>query len=209
MKIVVLFLMFAAIAAAQTLAIGCPQGAAAGSIMTCPIVLAGGGNAGAGLEFTIGAAAGDVLSNPLIAGSASAAGKTLTCGFPTTNICVIAGGLGTIADGTVATVSVALPLAHAGQSDQFILSNTLGATPAAAIMAIAPGPMGTTAVIRPRCDLNGDGTFTSADVSLILGAAVSATPNLAQFDLDLNGKVDIVDVMIEVIAVLNGTCLAH
>ena len=218
MKKLTILLLFAALGFGQTISIVVPQAAAAGATVPYSIVLANGGGP-AGVEFTFSGAAGDVPSTPVVAGTAAAAGKSIGCAAvpstvtpppPVQTLCLIYSiSSSVIGDGTIATGTYTIPLSHGGQSDQFITSATLGASIAGALVPLAPGPMGTTAVTKSRCDLNGDGVFTATDVTLLLGAAVSATPNLPLYDLDSNGKVDIVDVLIEVIAVLNGTCLAH
>lgn len=218
MKKITILLLFAALSFGQTISILVPQAAAAGATIPYSIVLAGGGGP-AGIEFTFSGAAGDIPTAPIVAGTAAAAGKSIICAPvattitpppPVQTLCLIYSiSSSVIGDGTIAAGTYTIPLSHGGQSDQFITTATVGASIAGAAIVLAPGPMGTTAVTKSRCDLNGDGAFTAADVTLLLGAAVSATPNLALYDLDSDGKVDIVDVLIEVIAVLNGTCLAH
>lgn len=217
MQKLILFLACVGFAFGQTISVVVPQGAAAGATVPYSIVLANGGGP-AGVEFTFSGAAGDVPTTPIVAGTAAAAGKSIGCAVvpgtvtpapPVQTLCLIYSiSSSVIGDGTIASGTYTIPLSHGGQSDQFITSATLGATIAGAAVVLAPGPMGTIAVTKSRCDLNGDGIFSATDVTLLLGAAVSVTPNLALYDLNSDGKVDIVDVLIEVIAVLNGTCLA-
>lgn len=141
---------------------------------------------------------------------ATAAGKTFTCVPPDATSpdyrCILAGmNANTIADGVVATISLAIPASASDGQASIIPSNALGATGAGDAVALAVNALNfTLASPLSPCDLNSDGLTNVQDVQLVTNQIFGLAAQT--LDLDGDGRTTVADRQRVVNAANGGAC---
>jgi hypothetical protein len=135
----------------------------------------------------------------------TAAGKTLsesTLGNGNVRLTVTGGGLATIANGVVVTVSfrVLAGLTSGTSAVATLNCSSTGGTGTALATGCAAG--GVTAF---TCDMSGDGTVDAIDVQLVMNEVLGLTAGT--HDLNHDGAVNILDLQKEVRVVLGQACV--
>lgn len=173
--------------------------------ITFNVVLSG--STGQSLAALMGTFAlpGSLTNVTVTSGPASiTAAKSITCGAPgTTLICILVGpNQNTYADGVVAVVTGTV--SQIG-SQSFGFTAAQSATAAAKGVTTSSGNPLSLSVSPLPCDVNGDGSFSAADLSLIAQQITSGNPPLSS-DVNGDGKVDAVDAQ-RVANAIGGSCV--
>lgn len=183
-------LFFVAIAAygqtTATLAPNCPNNTQRpGMDATCSLVLTNGATPATALQWqtaVTGISGVSILQS--VAGTAGTAGKSVTCN--PANFCTLwSNDQATIANGQVATIRLTIP---ASGTLNVSVTGPLGSTAIGDKITIAASPLVTVSV-RDKCDINGDGQTTVADVTAYNTAILSGTAP----DLDGDGVGTVAD----------------
>lgn len=195
-----LALLLAFTAHAQvTVSLAGPATARQGSAVT--LALASGGataNGPAALQWTVVPPSGFTIPAATIGTQGAASTKTLACGTDKT-LCVLYGvNQNVIANGQIATLSVAIPANATPGPASFGLSGLVTTDKNGFAMTTTPGPF-YSIVVTARADLNSDGVVNSTDVSLMAGQVTAGT---CSDDQNADGKCDIIDVMLVVLKAL-------
>lgn len=215
--VVALVLAIVASAKAQVISLTNPATAPAGGYApgaTIPLSITKTGNPNVtGVQFDLTAGAG--ASVAVTPGAALPPSKTLTC-FPVVPsgvvTCLAVGlNIDDIPDGTLAVATVQLAPAAIGSSPIVVTILNVVATDAAG--TALPATIGNPTVsllLRSSCDVNGDGSVGSADLSAVVSVAIQKGTNTAT-DLNKDGKTNVQDAQIVGTAATAPafTCLAH
>ena len=185
-----------------------PSSPRAGSTATWTVAISG-ATGPAALQFNFSCDHALGVFNIAAVGTALTAGKAAAA-IPNGNTIVSGVNATSIADGTVATIAVALPAALANVNLTCSLSGTtypaLGASPTAAAIVETPNPP-VSVLILPSlsfCDINGDGQTNTTDVTLERTSILNQTAA----DRNGDGRTDVVDLQIVINAALGGACTA-
>jgi len=167
-----LFLLTACIAAAQTLSLTGPSTAKAGTSITLNVVSGGATATGpAAVQWTLALPAGFTASNPLLGSGASAASKNLACGTGAL-LCLVYGvNQNVLGNGTVASVTVTIPANASGQT-AFALSGLVAADKDGGAMPISGNPFSVS--VFGKTDINNDGVTNATDVQLMVQQVLTA-----------------------------------
>ena len=152
------------------------------------------------VQWTITLPAGVSLGAPVAASAWAAAGNSGYCN-PANGTCIVAGGTAVVADGAVATIP--LTFATAG-SDSLALSGLFAAAEingaGVNVNGMISGSPAAIKVLSP-CDLNSDGVVNTADVQILINAALGITA------CPISGiTCNLVAVINEIIAANGGAC---
>lgn len=175
---------------AQTLTLSGPATARPGATVTVSLTAAASGSAA--LQWAVGLPAGYTAT--VVAGAA-ATGKALTCNASNA-FCLLVGQNATvIGNGVVAAYSLRVP-ASVSETAALPLSSLLGASAVGNPVTITSGPAYSLQILAHE-DLNGDGSVTAADVTLMTTQAIESqtTPSACVNDLNSDGRCDVLDVM--------------
>ncbi len=134
------------------------------------------------------------------------AGKQAVCGpiISGTVICLVYGvNTNVFADGIVMVVHALL---GPSQNPNFTITNTnpVSADPLGNNVLVAVNPSVSVSA-QSKCDINGDGQVTAADVAIAVSQA-SGTASGTTADMNADGKVDVRDVQWISAALNGGTC---
>jgi hypothetical protein len=168
------------------------------------------GNSPTGLQFDLSLpAASGAVSVAL--GSAAPAGKSLTCSTGASIRCLIVGlDTNVIPDGVVAVASITLANPLTANSVAVTLANPIEADAAADSLPVTVANPTVSLSIKSACDVNGDGSVSSADLTAVVSQAVTKN-SVTATDLNKDGKTDVVDGQIVATAATGPAfaCLAH
>lgn len=186
---------------------GPSTGTAPGKTATVSINLSS-TTAPAGTQWTLTYSPTDISSVTWATGAAgTAASKTVQCNTTSAgaHVCLVSGlNVATIGSGAVAVATVTVNPTSKALSTPLSLLATYSADPTGSnLVTSASAPFNF--IIQSPCDVNGDGSLTSADT----GAAIQQALGLAacgSADVDGNGRCDIVDVIRVLIAANGGAC---
>lgn len=164
-------------------------GYAPGAVVPLTITKTG-NSATTAFQFDISASAGLITG---AVGPALPAGKALTCSSAPPYRC-IAVGLDTnaIPDGIVAVLSVALPASIASSPVTVTVSNPIEADAGGNAVPTVIGNPTVSLSIKNGCDVNGDGSVGSADLSVVVSAVAAGNTSTAT-DLNKDGKTNVLD----------------
>lgn len=174
---------------AQTLTLSGPATARPGATVTVNLSVAASGSAA--LQWAVGLPTGYTAT--VVAGAA-ATGKDLSCTVSNA-FCLLVGQNATvIGNGVVAVYSLRVPATASGTA-ALPLGNLLGASAEGNPVTITSGPAYSLQILATE-DLNGDGTVTAADVTLMTTQAIASqtTPSACINDLNSDGRCDVLDV---------------
>lgn len=199
-NIALAFLLFTAAAWSQTLSFsnaGSPPtaGYAPGSVVTLNITKSG-NPTDAAIQFNLpvppGVASISVAASP----AATAAGKTVTCGATAADICVLVGfNANTIPDGVVAIATVTLASSVPQNPVAVSLTNPIeGDTNGSSLPVTIQNPT-VSLSIKNACDVDGDGSVSSADLSSVVSMTVTGATSTAT-DLNSDGATNVLDAQI-------------
>lgn len=167
-----------------------------GQTATLTYVLAGQTNPNiSALQFDQAVLTSLTVSNKVVAGTAASAGKSLTCSQAGNRCILVSIGSSVIANGTVLTATLTVPVGTAPGSFNIALSNLFAASNTAQLVPVVSGPLLTITVAPALTDLNGDGQTTLLDINLIVAQVLAGTCPVG-YDQDSNSVCDIRDVQI-------------
>lgn len=210
MKKLFLLSLFSVLSFAQgTLSLVNPSpsasGYAPGAVVTLNVVKAG-NPTDAAIQLQLSAVG--VASVAVAPGPALPAGKFASCSSTLPLTCVLIGlDQNVIPDGVVATLNVTLATPFPGGS--VTLANVIEADTLGNSLAVSIANPTVSLPAPDRCDVNGDGTVGSADLSAVILAIVNGSPFSAVLDLNSDTVVNVLDAQIVSAAAVTGTCSAH
>ncbi len=182
-------------------------GYTAGSVVQINVSKAGNASA-TGIQFDVQAPSG-VASLTISIPAGLAASKSLTCSPGTSTTCLIVGFNTTpIPDGIIATAAITLASSVSTSPVNVTVANPLEADASGTALAVTVANPTVSLSIRNPCDVTGDGSVTSADLSAVVSAALAKA---ASPDLNSDGKVNVQDAQIVATAGTGPsfTCNAH
>lgn len=157
----------------------------------------------AGIEWSLTLPAGVTAGASTLGAASSGAAKVLTCGPA---ICLLIGNGATpnetaIGSGVLATIPVTVSAATAPGALSISLAAVSGATGPGLLAAVTTTPA--TLTVSSKYDLNGDGSVTTADITLMLNITDGTTATCAAPASGVgDGKCGLIDVELEILAVL-------
>lgn len=195
-------LAFCGLLSAQTttLTLTGPASVTAGGNFVATLAVSGSASQGiVALQWSMGLPAGFAIGQPTVS-STDPTGDTGTCGVV---ICLLYGSLTALADGTLATIPVAVASTATPGTQTIPLSGIFAATADGLnVNGLVAGSPLSIKVLSP-CDLNGDGVVNVADVQLIVAAIVSGAACPVSV---ANGGCSILTLVQEVVAATGGAC---
>jgi hypothetical protein len=139
-----------------------------------------------------------------------ASAKQVSCSIFSPNFtCVIVGlNATTIPDGIIATANVTLATAGLTSPVTVNVANPVETDATGTALAVTVANPIVSLSIRNLCDVTGDGSVSSADLSAVINAAIAKA---ASPDLNSDGKVNVQDAQIVATATVGPTftCNAH
>lgn len=159
-----------------------------------PLIITKTGNPTAtGFEFDIAVSAGTIAGS---AGPALPAGKFVSCS-PAPPLSCIAIGLddNSIPDGAAMVLSVTLPANISSSPVTVTISNPVESDPNGSSLPTVIGNPTVSLSIKNGCDVNGDGSVSSADLSVVVNAALAHVTSTTT-DLNKDGKTNVLDAQI-------------
>lgn len=201
MKTLLLSLLFAVSAMAQSKITLTGSPVRAGASATLSVVLSGSAGVATATQWTITPAiSGMVASTGII-------GKSVVCQTVAgAYSCVVSGGITGIPDGTAATITFPAPTLPGPVTGVVLtLSGMLGVNAVADSpgIPIVSGPTFTLTVLSP-CDLNSDGVVDTLDARNVIDQIEGVIP--AVTDLNGDGKTNVIDLQRVVNATGGGSC---
>lgn len=192
------------LAQSAALNLSCTNNVRAGTTLTCSIALSG-GSLPAGLQWTLASSSpiGAVVVMP--AAAATTAQKGIACNAA--NTCLLTGiNANQIADGVLATLAIPIPATSGNLQMTVNLSATIGASLAGTAVVTTANPPVSVSILS-GCDIDGDGQTNATDVTAEQNGVLAIPPTAS--DLNLDGKLDVVDVQIVINAARGLACTAH
>jgi hypothetical protein len=162
---------------------------------TIPLNITKTGNSPTGIQFdlSIPASTGAIT---IALGPGVPAGKSITCSTGASTRCLIVGlDTNVIPDGIVAVASVTLANPLTVNPVAVMLANPVEADAGANSLPVTIANPTLSLSIKNGCDVNGDGSVTSADLSAVAAQAITKT-NATATDLNRDGKTDVLDAQI-------------
>lgn len=209
-KLIFLLALSSALGAQPVISITGPSGTIrAGSQITLTISVTGtAGTNMAATQFTV-SSIGSWAPTAAIGSAETAAVKSVTCAAVSGAYSCIVDGLNAtaLADGTLATITATLPRNSSTGTVTLSLSNTMGADSGALNVTVGAGaPFALSAA--SACDLTGDGQVTAADHTAGLPVWLGVQGCSSLYDLNSDGKCNVLDAQIIDIAASGGACAA-
>lgn len=203
---------FAAVGFAQTLQLSGHANAKAAQSITVSVSLAAGQNVASGVQFTLNVPSDVVSVTPTAGPSATGAGKQLVCGSLASQklTCLVFGVNATsIGDGVIASFPATLAASLTAPNETFSLSGVVGSNSAGVPTVLAAGPALAIPVLS-KCDLNADGSVNTVDVLALVNwiLGISQPPTGVSADVNGDGKADLFDAMVIIVAATGGACAA-
>lgn len=191
-----LFLLAVGMQAQTTLTLTGPASAKQGTAVS--LSLSSGGataNGPAGLQWSLTPPVGVTVSGVTAGASATAASKQVACNAANL-LCLVYGvNQNVIANGVVATMTVQIPANANPGPASFPLSGLVAGDKNGVAMTISSGATYSLNVLS-RADIDGNGSVTSADVSLMANQVTSGT---CTDDQNGDGRCDLLDVLVVVL----------
>lgn len=185
-----------------------PAGYLPGATITLNIVKTGNAST-TGLQFDVGTTAGSITA--AVGPAVTTGSKIVQCSTVNPIRCLEIGLANTtvIPDGTVVVASLTLPASVSTSPVVVTLSNPVEADAGGNSLTVTVGNPTVSLSIKNACDVNGDGSVSSADSSAVVNQALTRT-STATTDLNGDGKTDVLDAQIAATAASpGGVCNAH
>ena len=167
-------------------------GYTAGSVVQINVTKAGNATT-TGIQFDVQAPSG-VASVAVSIPAGLAASKFLTCSPGTSTTCLIVRfNTATIPDGIIATAAITLASSISTSPVNVTVANPVETDASGTALAVTVANPTVSLSIKNPCDVTGDGSVSSADLSAAVSAAIAKATSP---DLNSDGKVNVQDAQI-------------
>ncbi len=187
-----------------------PQGGYIGGAVIPLVVTKSGNPTATGVQFNITPAPGVQSITVTLGAGIPAGSKSVTCNPFAPYTCIVV-GLNTTAipDGVIATATVTLATTITSSPVNITISAPIEVDGGANALPTTLGNPTVSLLIKSGCDVNGDGSVGSADLSQVTSQAILGSTSTTT-DLDKNGVTNVIDSQIVATAATPPafTCLA-
>ena len=198
-KLLTLLLAVALYGQTTTIAVTGPATIPAGGSATLTVSMSGSaGQSVTALQWTLALPSGATMGTPVAASAWATAGDSVTCN-PANGTCIVAGGTTVMADGAVATIPITFGTAGGSIALSGLFAAAVIGGAGVNVNGMVAGAPAVIAVLS-RCDLNGDGVVNSADVQLMVNAAIGKGACPSGYTCNIIGVIN------EIIAANGGAC---